>query len=724
MPTSSDTHLPKRRKVALACTPCRDKKIRCDGMRPTCSTCSELELLCHYERPSCLQPRKPTYEQLVRRVNELETRLAVSGASATEAAPLPLEESKLEDESSVDILATNAFDETPLKDIGYFGPTSNHALFRIISSALVERLPLMREASSDCVKRSWPSMVDSILPSAMRKSTTVPRSHASHDLPSRNKDISLDAQELQKLVSYFFTIFGDLLPYMNEDTLLGDDPTTKLSTRWQSCKVGRALLSMICAHATHLQGSRTAELYYSYTLKLLEGLTLRGASIELVQTLLLLCLFQQNTRRSIASWTYHALAVKAAFQLGLHSPDFYIGIRSRAHVIPEQVWFGVVSQDRSLSTALGRPCLISSKFVHIKLPETDTLPAGDGIAVQASKSLYGMQTILLNDLKAVIVERVYASNTGMTASITSHETVVQRLECTQLLAKWRHGHSSAFPEVRCEEIEHWPEELYQKHRFRLLLSLQHHSALLLLNGPIVTRTIADAAAQGSVSSSCTAEVVIAIAQDFRTARDLSRKVHCIVRKSSNFIDENAIWWACNYSTFTAALHLLAIILVCCQWNGAELSQAVDMFEVRDALILSLETLEMIERSSLMNRKGRECLRRFLRVLDNLVLQPQTDTFDETWAASIQGGSDSAFDDIFAQYISESADDFILQSSQLSFLDTDLSSSSSIGCYVILSHMPELMGEMGVAESETFMLRTKSDICKGKQPGVSGRIFLE
>lgn len=42
-----------------------------------------------------------------------------------------------------------------------------------------------------------------------------------------------------------------------------------------------------------------------------------------------------------------------------------------------------------------------------------------------------------------------------------------------------------------------------------------------------------------------------------------------------------------------------------------------MFEVREALLLSLETLEMIERSSLMNRKGRECLRRFLRVLDTL-----------------------------------------------------------------------------------------------------------
>jgi hypothetical protein len=31
----------KRRKIALACGPCRERKIRCDGTKPVCLTCEK-----------------------------------------------------------------------------------------------------------------------------------------------------------------------------------------------------------------------------------------------------------------------------------------------------------------------------------------------------------------------------------------------------------------------------------------------------------------------------------------------------------------------------------------------------------------------------------------------------------------------------------------------------------------------------------------------------------
>ncbi len=40
-----------------------------------------------------------------------------------------------------------------------------------------------------------------------------------------------------------------------------------------------------------------------------------------MQTLLLIVTFQQASQRSISSWTFHALAVKAAIEVGLHSPQ-------------------------------------------------------------------------------------------------------------------------------------------------------------------------------------------------------------------------------------------------------------------------------------------------------------------------------------------------------------------------------------------------------------------
>lgn len=34
----------KRRKISLACEPCRERKSRCDGVKPICSTCRRRSL--------------------------------------------------------------------------------------------------------------------------------------------------------------------------------------------------------------------------------------------------------------------------------------------------------------------------------------------------------------------------------------------------------------------------------------------------------------------------------------------------------------------------------------------------------------------------------------------------------------------------------------------------------------------------------------------------------
>lgn len=44
IPTEDDTSLDrpaKRRRVALACTACRDRKVRCDGGKPVCRPCAK-----------------------------------------------------------------------------------------------------------------------------------------------------------------------------------------------------------------------------------------------------------------------------------------------------------------------------------------------------------------------------------------------------------------------------------------------------------------------------------------------------------------------------------------------------------------------------------------------------------------------------------------------------------------------------------------------------------
>lgn len=42
----------KRRRIALACTSCRNRKSRCNGAKPSCSLCVELGFECVYQQPA------------------------------------------------------------------------------------------------------------------------------------------------------------------------------------------------------------------------------------------------------------------------------------------------------------------------------------------------------------------------------------------------------------------------------------------------------------------------------------------------------------------------------------------------------------------------------------------------------------------------------------------------------------------------------------------------
>jgi hypothetical protein len=80
--------------------------------------------------------------------------------------------------------------------------------------------------------------------------------------------------------NYFVTI-GHVVPYLIRENLFNDGHNLTLRPITQANKAGRALLDITCAHAAFLTCPSSAEMYYRRTLRNLEGLTLRGSSIEL-----------------------------------------------------------------------------------------------------------------------------------------------------------------------------------------------------------------------------------------------------------------------------------------------------------------------------------------------------------------------------------------------------------------------------------------------------------
>ena len=58
-PEASEQPRRKRRRIPLACNPCRDRKMRCDGRRPVCVSCQKRRKSdsCVYETNSFITSR-------------------------------------------------------------------------------------------------------------------------------------------------------------------------------------------------------------------------------------------------------------------------------------------------------------------------------------------------------------------------------------------------------------------------------------------------------------------------------------------------------------------------------------------------------------------------------------------------------------------------------------------------------------------------------------------
>ncbi|CAO3637043.1 unnamed protein product [Cunninghamella echinulata] len=77
------TQTNKRVKVTLACAVCRKKKVKCDGVQPTCSRCHTMGFDCHYSDPPKKRgPPKGQVEIIESRAHRIES-LRVGAAVAT-----------------------------------------------------------------------------------------------------------------------------------------------------------------------------------------------------------------------------------------------------------------------------------------------------------------------------------------------------------------------------------------------------------------------------------------------------------------------------------------------------------------------------------------------------------------------------------------------------------------------------------------------------------------
>ncbi|KAJ5701552.1 transcriptional regulatory protein GAL4 [Penicillium malachiteum] len=624
--SQSAAHPPKRRRAVLACHSCRHRKSRCDGGRP-CTQCKELGCECVYQDVGTsynLTVEKSYLARLEHRIQDIEASIrrlehnqenhspqtvvngpGINGPPSVinhgeqeiEAPPptkselpvrahAPLHQGRAElgeieiDASENSIDGMGAINFTDEEDCGFFGPSSNIAFMRHISRAIARgnphggRGPSLSSPAQIAggmlnVSRSRPSPGDSQGPQASNKVEVN-----MFALPPEDRTWSL--------IRIYFEKTGQLLPFIHEASFcetyfrMRDDNFKRVRRTWLG------LLNIVLAIATSLHtegdlpaGARIQEsdIYFQRANGLCDRDSKRHASLEMVQYLLVQGQYLQGTQKSVQAWTTHGLAISAAFQLGLHSPEANRRFPPVESEIRKRTWFGCILLDRTLSMTFGRPCTIPESYVKLEMPvkdmqvlastpKSDAYPQLDGWFFTAAIKLY---VVLFN-----VLDNCYCQNLAFEHPLTTASAVPQILEGERQLAEWRHsivpslGMKLWHDPLLAGDLAQLDPESTIRHRFGIVLSVRYHNLRILLHRKFLEGFLDAYHAEDSASQ----ENKLAQQMGFtgvqnciESARSIISTVHTITSSGGWHPGLLGAWNYTLYYTFNAGLAIFGALLV-------------------------------------------------------------------------------------------------------------------------------------------------------------------
>ncbi|KAJ9377612.1 transcriptional regulator family: Fungal Specific TF [Paecilomyces variotii] len=651
--TTSSAHPSKRRRVALACSTCRNRKSRCDGSRPKCSLCSELGCDCVYQQvgsSSNLTVGKDYVAQLEHRIESIEefirplrqaraanepdkaysvqngasytpddtshcTRESDSVAHVTSQSVNPNAGEMGEvdvSENSIDGMGAIKF--TDEEDCGFFGPSSNIAFMRHISRAIARgntRNPYGPALSPYdrfgggmmSVSRAQPT-TDNL---GRRRSGNAAEGVNIYALPPEARTWNL--------IRKYFLKTGQLLPFIHEQSFcetyfqMKRDNFTKVRRTWLG------LLNIILAIATSLstEGDLPAEkrieesdIYYQRANGLCDRESRRNTSLEMVQYLLILGQYLQGTQKSVQAWTTHGLAVIAAFQLGLHSPDANQGFSSLEREIRKRTWFGCIMLDRTLSMTFGRPCMIPESYVKLGMPVKDMQMLGPTLQIEPGPqrdAYFFTAAIKLYVVMYNVIDKCYGQNLGFEHAPTTVHVVSQVLEGEHQLEEWRIqllptlGLKISHKPFTPEDAERMDPNNVIAERFNIVLLLRYHNLRILLHRKFLEKFLDayGASDSGNEEKKLLQQVGISSVHNcVESAIMIISTVHTLASSPGWKRELLGAWNYSLYYTFNAGLVIFGALLVSSKESIHDPSQWSVVDRARPYLDIAVDALKRLD----------------------------------------------------------------------------------------------------------------------------------
>ncbi|KAI5916998.1 fungal-specific transcription factor domain-containing protein [Camillea tinctor] len=592
----------KRRRIAVACNSCRNRKSRCDGARPACSFCADVGIQCIYEQPTKVpQPKsvvmpagydlrlkaiEDTLQQLVKLREDREDSFSLR-THVTDSA-LGLQDDAYQE-------CTLACDETAkvnhdLFDSGdglagvnskeassvYFGPSSNIAFLQSISRATASSLRAITTKQGLGQNETHEFLTCLQSPAASTASPAPPPAPISSSLlalPNETRALHL--------IKLYFQDTGSLFPFISEKKILSS------YHYWKNRQFQGITSSLLClfnaifAFAAYMSAkpgqvvskkATESDAFFNRALRL-SALPYRQTSdIETVQYLLLLSQYGQNTERPELTWSLHGLAVQAAMRLGLHSQSRTNRFRGLEREVRKRLWFGCFVLDRTLSMTLGRPPIIQDSHMNLELPldiSLDQLEPQtaiiDGVSISNTSSFF-IATIQLYQVLGSIITKIYNNNMDDENGELPLETVGDVLAIEDKLRHWKTSLPESLRLQPWKDMEVNPWALPQRRpvyaRLSVVTQLRYLNIRILLHRPVLQNF-----GQGGHSSvpfqldksdSLTETIWKSSVVICRTS---AVEVINIVHRLSTTTDLLGARWFSIYYTFNAALVIYSCLLL-------------------------------------------------------------------------------------------------------------------------------------------------------------------
>ncbi|GJJ69666.1 hypothetical protein EMPS_02014 [Entomortierella parvispora] len=359
----------KRKRLTLACSNCRRKKIKCDGVKPTCANCAKLGVECAY-LPSMKKrgPRQGYIELLEKRLDKME-QLLQQGPGAAAVDPELLDSSSIRNSrlrpGNNNYRRSNSPDSRhgvsrPKEDPEerYFGTTAGYTSQHL-------EYDKQNDESKGVVGPRYSSQ--STLPQkGSGDRPKYPIYGIKDDIP--RKDI------LDHLIQLFFDSIYFQLPIIHPGTFM---------KQYKEGKVSPNLLNAMCAAVARFSNHPDVMTTPAFMAGEPFATNVRASlvdSIDIptvsnVQALVYLSMYEYGAARGPRAWMFGGMALRLAQELGLNredsSPVFYLKGDWVMRETRRRTFWACFMLDVLASSSSGRPRMMDERDCEVLLPSED-----------------------------------------------------------------------------------------------------------------------------------------------------------------------------------------------------------------------------------------------------------------------------------------------------------------------------------------------------------------